>query len=542
MDSLYGIMHGLAVAAQPTHLLYTLIGVFIGTMISHLPGIGPSAGIALLIPVTFGMDPATALMMLAGIYYGCMYGGAVTAILLNTPGDAAAVMTVLDGYPLARKGRAAPTLAIAAVSSFIAGTIGVTALAFIAVPLAAIALHFGPAEYFALILFALTTVSALTGDSIAKGMLATFIGLAISTVGIDLQTGTPRFTMGLVELQDRVSFLVVVVGLFALAEVSRMVEGTLQGTMHVVKVKGRLWFTREDWRRARPAIFRGTAIGFFCGAAPGLGGTIAAMLAYIAEKKVSKRPEEFGHGAIEGVCAPEAATNADTCGAFVHLLALGVPGSGSTAMIMGAFIMYGIQPGPMLFTTHPDLVWGLIASMYLGNMMLVVLNQQVRHPEGAADLRADPRPHHRAVVSPGDDDLERRPDDLPEEPHRRLPAAMRGGLGAAVDLGEAQRRRCSAAPGRAHGWRGRNDDLVRVAAGFLLRWHVRDASEARGQARYRGTDQDHQEQPHGLQRHDEGDVGRAAGGDDGDRIEAARARRKIGGQRIDMEQACQQEG
>jgi putative tricarboxylic transport membrane protein len=374
MDSLHGILHGLAVAAQPTHLLYTLIGVFIGTMISHLPGIGPSAGIALLIPVTFGMDPATALMMLAGIYYGCMYGGAVTAILLNTPGDAAAVMTVLDGYPLARKGRAAPTLAIAAVSSFIAGTIGVTALAFIAVPLAAIALHFGPAEYFALILFALTTVSALTGDSIAKGMLATFIGLAISTVGIDLQTGTPRFTMGLVELQDRVSFLVVVVGLFALAEVSRMVEGTLQGTMHIVKVKGRLWFTREDWRRARPAIFRGTAIGFFCGAAPGLGGTIAAMLAYIAEKKVSKRPEEFGHGAIEGVAAPEAATNADTCGAFVHLLALGVPGSGSTAMIMGAFIMYGIQPGPMLFTTHPDLVWGLIASMYLGNMMLVVLN------------------------------------------------------------------------------------------------------------------------------------------------------------------------
>ena len=374
MESLYGILHGLAVAAQPIHLLYTLIGVFIGTMISHLPGIGPSAGIALLIPVTFGMDPSTALMMLAGIYYGCMYGGAVTAILLNTPGDAAAVMTVLDGYPMARKGRAGAALAIAAVSSFIAGTMGVTALAFVAMPLAAVALHFGPPEYFSLIFFALTTVSALTGKSLAKGMMSTFIGLGLATIGIDLQTGVPRFTLGFVQLQDRVSFLVVVVGLFAIAEVTRMVEGTLQGTMHTVRIQGKLWFTREEWRRAKPAIFRGSAVGFLCGAAPGLGGTIAAMLAYVTEKKVSKRPQEFGHGAIEGVAAPEAATNADTCGAFVHLLALGIPGSGSTAVIMGAFIMYGIQPGPMLFTTHPDLVWGLIASMYIGNLMLLVLN------------------------------------------------------------------------------------------------------------------------------------------------------------------------
>jgi putative tricarboxylic transport membrane protein len=374
MDSLHGILLGLSVAAMPASLLYTLIGVFIGTMISHLPGIGLSAGIALLIPVTFGMDPQTALMMLAGIYYGCMYGGAVTAILLNTPGDAAAVMTVLDGYPLARKGRAGAALAIAAVSSFIAGILGVTALAFVAVPLATVALRFGPVEYFALMLFALTTVSALTGDSLAKGMMATFIGLALATVGIDLQSGTPRFTFGVSELQDRISFLVVVVGLFAIAEVTRMVEGTMQGTLHIVRVEGKLWFTRSEWLRARPAIFRGAGVGFFCGAAPGLGGTIAAMLAYILEKKVSKHPGEFGHGAIEGVAAPEAATNADTCGAFVHLLALGIPGSGSTAVIMGAFIMYGIQPGPMLFQTHPDLVWGLIASMYVGNVMLLVLN------------------------------------------------------------------------------------------------------------------------------------------------------------------------
>jgi putative tricarboxylic transport membrane protein len=374
MDSLQGILHGLAIAATPTHVLYTLAGVFIGTMISHLPGIGPSAGIALLIPVTFGMDPMSALMMLTGIYYGCMYGGAVTAILLNTPGDAAAVMTVLDGYPLARKGRAAATLAIAAVSSFIAGMIGVTALSFVAAPLAAVALHFGPTEYFALICFALSTVSALNGKSLAKGMIAVFMGLGLATVGIDLQSGVPRFTLGLTELLDRVNFLVVVVGLFAIAEVSRMVEGTLGGTLHTVRVEGKLWFTKAEWRRARPAIFRGSTVGFLCGAAPGLGGTLAAMLSYVLEKKLSKHPEEFGHGAIEGVAAPEAATNADTCGAFVHLLALGVPGSGATAVIMGAFIMYGLQPGPMLFHTNPDIVWGLIASMYVGNIMLLVLN------------------------------------------------------------------------------------------------------------------------------------------------------------------------
>ena len=359
---------------MPSHLLYTMIGVFTGTMISHLPGIGPSAGIALLIPVTFGMDPATALMMLAGIYYGCMYGGAVTAILLNTPGDAAAVMTVLDGYPMARRGRAGAALAIAAVSSFIAGTLGVTALAFVAVPLSNLALKFGPAEYFTLILFALSTVSALTGDSLAKGLMATCIGLAVSTIGLDLQSGTPRFTFGLTELQDRVSFLVVVVGMFAMSEVSRMVEGTRDGSIKAVRIQGRLWFTGAEWKRAWPAILRGGSVGFFCGSAPGLGGTIAAMLSYILERKISRRPEEFGQGAIEGVAAPEAATNADTCGAFVHLLALGIPGSGSTAVIMGAFIMYGIQPGPMLFQTHPDLVWGLIASMYVGNMMLLVLN------------------------------------------------------------------------------------------------------------------------------------------------------------------------
>ncbi len=374
MDSVHGILHGLMVAGQPINLLYTLVGVFIGTMISHLPGIGPSAGIALLIPITFGMNPTTALIMLAGIYYGCMYGGAVTAILINTPGDAAAVMTTLDGYPLARQGRAGAALSIAAMSSFIAGTLGVTALTFVAAPVAQLALRFGPTEYFALMVFALSTVSALTGNSLAKGLLSTSLGLAISSIGLDLQSGRSRFTMGIVDLQQGVSFLVVVVGVFALAEVARMAEGTLDGTMHSVRVQGRIWFTRQDWREAFPAILRGWAVGFFCGAAPGLGGTISAMLSYVLEKNLSKTPEKFGKGAIEGVAGPEAAVNADTCGAFVHLLALGIPASGSTAIIMGAFIMYGIQPGPLLFQNQPDLVWGLIASMYVGNVMLLVLN------------------------------------------------------------------------------------------------------------------------------------------------------------------------
>ena len=374
MESLHGILHGLAVALEPAHLLYTLIGVFIGTMISHLPGIGPSAGIALLIPVTFGMDPTTALMMLAGIYYGCMYGGAVTAILINTPGDAAAVMTVLDGYPLARKGRAGAALAIAAVSSFIAGTIGVTALTFVAMPLAAVALKFGPAEYFALILFALTTVSALTGESLAKGMMSIFLGLALATIGIDLQSGVPRFTFGIRQLQERVSFLVVVVGLFAIAEVSRMVEDTLAGTCRSCASRAALVHPRRNG--AGPGRRSCAARRSASSAAPRPASAAPSRPCWpmSPRRRSRKQPEEFGKGAIEGVAAPEAAINADTCGAFVHLLALGIPGSGSTAVIMGAFIMYGIQPGPMLFKTHPDLVWGLIASMYVGNLMLLVLN------------------------------------------------------------------------------------------------------------------------------------------------------------------------
>lgn len=375
METLTHIINGFAVCLQPINLWYTFLGVFLGTVIGVLPGIGPSATIALLIPVTFGMDPTSALIMMAGVYYGSKYGGSTTAILIRTPGEAASVMTSIDGYEMAKKGRAGAALAIAAIGSFLAGTIGVVALTLFAVPLTSMALKFGPAEYFMLMLFAMTAVASLTGKSPAKGIMSTLLGLMIATIGIDLQSGQPRYTMGIAEFQDGVGFVVVVVGLFAMAEVFRGMEGVFRGTApEMIKIKGRLWMTREEWRRSVGPIWRGGIIGFVIGVLPGAGGTIASILSYTTEKRMSKHPEEFGHGAIEGVAGPEAANNSDTAGALVPLLTLGVPGGGATAVMLGAFIMYGIQPGPMLFQNRPDLVWGLIDSMYVGNVMLLVLN------------------------------------------------------------------------------------------------------------------------------------------------------------------------
>ena len=375
MDTLTHIINGFNVCLQPINLWYTFIGVFLGTIIGVLPGIGPSAGIALLIPVTFGMNPTSALIMMAGIFYGTKYGGSTTAILIRTPGEAASVMTSLDGYEMARKGRAGAALAVSAIGSFIAGTIGVVALTLLALPLASMALKFGPAEYFTLMLFALTAVASLTGKSPAKGLLATILGLMISTIGIDLQSGQPRYTMGIAEFQDGVGFVVVIVGLFAVSEVIRGLVDIQKGTAaKMMPVSGRLWLTREEWKRSIGPIWRGGIIGFIIGVLPGAGGTIASILSYTTEKRLSKFPEEFGHGAIEGVAGPEAANNSDTAGALVPLLALGVPGGGATAVLLGAFIMYGIQPGPLLFQNRPDLVWGLVDSMYIGNIMLLILN------------------------------------------------------------------------------------------------------------------------------------------------------------------------
>ncbi len=375
METLNHILNGFSVCMQPINLWYTFVGVFIGTIIGVLPGIGPSAGIALLIPVTYGMNPTSALIMMCGIYYGTKYGGSTTAILIRTPGEAASVMTSLDGYAMAQKGRAGAALAVSAIGSFIAGTIGVVALTLFALPLASMALKFGPAEYFCLMLFAMTAVSSLTGKSPAKGMLATILGLMIATIGIDLQSGQPRYTMGIAEFQDGVGFIVVVVGLFAVAEVLRGLEQVHKGTAPpMIKISGSLWLTKEEWQRSIGPIWRGGIIGFVIGVLPGAGGTIASIMSYTTEKRLSKHPEEFGKGAIEGVAGPEAANNSDTAGALVPLLTLGVPGGGATAVLMGAFIMYGIQPGPLLFEKRPDLVWGLVDSMYIGNVMLLILN------------------------------------------------------------------------------------------------------------------------------------------------------------------------
>jgi putative tricarboxylic transport membrane protein len=375
VDTLTHIINGFAVCMQPINLWYTFIGVFLGTIIGVLPGIGPSAGIALLIPVTFGMNPTSALIMMAGIYYGTKYGGSTTSILIRTPGEAASVMTSIDGYEMAKKGRAGAALAVSAIGSFIAGSLGVVGLTLFASPLTSMALKFGPAEYFTLMLFAMTAVASLSGKSPAKGMLSTILGLMVATIGIDLQSGQPRFTMGVAEFQDGVGFVVVVVGLFAVSEVFRGMEAVYKGTAApMIKIKGKLWLTRDEWMRSIGPIWRGGIIGFIIGVLPGAGGTIASILSYTTEKRLSKRPEEFGSGAIEGVAGPESANNSDTAGAMVPLLSLGVPGGGATAVLLGAFIMYGVQPGPLLFQNRPDLVWGLIDSMYIGNIMLLILN------------------------------------------------------------------------------------------------------------------------------------------------------------------------
>jgi putative tricarboxylic transport membrane protein len=375
METLQHIINGFSICLQPVNLMYTFIGVFLGTIVGVLPGIGPSASIALLIPITYGMDPTSALIMLAGIYYGTKYGGSTTAILINTPGESASVMTAIDGYQMARKGRAGAALAISAVGSFIAGTLGVVGLTLFAIPLTSMALKFGPAEYFALMLFAMTAVSSLAGKSPAKAAISTILGLMIATIGIDLQSGQPRYTAGVPELQDGVGFVIAVVGLFAVAEVFSSMEEMVKGIRpEMIKLRGKLWFTREEWNRSVMPIMRGGVIGFVIGVLPGAGGTIASIMSYVWEKRLSKHPEQFGQGAIEGVAGPEAANNSDTAGALVPLLTLGIPGGGATAVMLGAFIMYGIQPGPLLFQNRPDLVWGLVDSMYVGNIMLLILN------------------------------------------------------------------------------------------------------------------------------------------------------------------------
>ncbi|MPY76193.1 MAG: tripartite tricarboxylate transporter permease [Alphaproteobacteria bacterium] len=364
---------GFSIALTPSNLLFALLGVFLGTVIGALPGIGPSAGIAVLLPVTFGMPPVTAMIMLAGIYYGSMYGGTITSVLINTPGESASVMTTLDGYQMALKGRAGAALGMAAIGSFIAGTASVVLLMVAAPPLADLAVTFGPPEYFALMVLGLTTLASLTSGSMIKGLLMAVVGLMFGTVGIDLMLGAPRFVFDNVNLMDGIDFLPVAVGLFAIGELLFNLYQPVRTEPIKAKLSG-LLPTRQDWRDSYGGVARGTAIGFFVGILPGAGATIASFLAYATEKRVSKRPEKFGTGVIEGVAAPESANNAASTGALIPLMALGIPGSGTTAVMLGALTLYGMQPGPLLMSTHPDVFWGLVASMYIGNVMLLVLN------------------------------------------------------------------------------------------------------------------------------------------------------------------------
>ena len=367
------LLLGFSIALAPTNLLFAFFGVFLGTIIGALPGIGPSAGVAVLLPVTFGMPPVTAMIMLAGIYYGAMYGGTITSVLINTPGESSSVMTTLDGFQMALKGRAGAALGMAAIGSFIAGTLSVVLLMVAAPPLADLAVTFGPPEYFALMVLGLTTLASLTSGSVVKGLLVAVVGLLLGTVGIDLMLGAPRYTFENVNLLDGIDFLPVAVGLFAIGELLFNLYRPVRAEPIKAKLSG-LLPTRQDWRDSWAAIGRGTLIGFFVGMLPGAGATISSFLAYATEKRLSKHPERFGTGVIEGVAAPESANNAASTGALVPLMALGIPGSGTTAVMLGALTMYGMQPGPLLVSTHPDVFWGLVASMYVGNVMLLVLN------------------------------------------------------------------------------------------------------------------------------------------------------------------------
>lgn len=365
---------GLLTAFQLQNLLYALIGVTLGTAVGVLPGIGPALTVALLLPATYKLDPAGSLIMFAGIYYGGMYGGSTTSILLNTPGESASIVTALEGNKMARKGRGGPALATAAIGSFVAGLLATLGLAFIAPSVVKFALSFGPAEYFGLMLLAFMTVSAAFGDSTLRGLTALTIGLALGLIGIDQLTGQNRLTMGLPNLFDGISVTTLAVALFALGETIAIVsQGSVQDDK-VESVKGSVWMTRDDWKRSWKPWLRGTAIGFPIGAMPAGGADVSSFLSYSAEKTFAKNPEEFGHGAIEGVAGPEAANNASAAGTLVPLLTLGLPTTATAAIMLAGFQQFGLQPGPLLFVTNAPLVWGLIASLLVANFMLLVLN------------------------------------------------------------------------------------------------------------------------------------------------------------------------
>jgi putative tricarboxylic transport membrane protein len=375
MDALQSLIGGFANALAPTTLMWGFVGCLIGTLVGVLPGIGPALTIALLLPLTYHVPATSMFVMFAGIYYGAAYGGSTTSILLNTPGESAAVVTALEGNKMARAGRAGPALATAALGSFVAGTIGTIALTFIAPWVVEAALAFGPAEYFSLRVLALVAVSAVLGSSVLRGLLSLGLGLLIGLVGVDLQTGQPRFTFGRAELLDGIEVTVAAVGLFAVGEALYLAwKGRENRSREVMKVSGRLWLSRQDLARSWKPWIRGSLFGFPIGALPAGGAELPTLLSYYTERKLARRPEEFGHGAIEGVAGPEAANNAAAAGVLMPLLTLGIPTSATAAIMLSAFQGYGIQTGPQLFSQQGGLVWTLIASLYIGNIILLVLN------------------------------------------------------------------------------------------------------------------------------------------------------------------------
>ncbi len=367
------ISQGLAVSFQPYNLFLCLLGCLLGTLVGVLPGLGPTAAIALLLPATFHFHPVSAIIMLSGIYYGAMYGGSTTSILVNIPGEAASVVTCLDGYKMALDGRAGPALGIAAFGSYIAGTISVIGLMMVAPPLARVALAFGPPEYFSLMCLGLTILIYLASGSIVKALMMASLGLIIGCIGSDVLTNVHRFTWGIPELMDGVGLIPLVMGLFGISEVLLNMEEQIKSEILRTRIKN-LFPNRQDWRKSALPILRGSILGFFLGILPGGGAAISSFVAYAVEKKISRHPERFGTGAIEGVAGPESANNSAVGGAFIPLFSLGIPSNPVMAILLGALMIHGIIPGPHLVNQHPDLFWGVIVSMYVGNIMLLVLN------------------------------------------------------------------------------------------------------------------------------------------------------------------------
>jgi putative tricarboxylic transport membrane protein len=374
MEAIYALISGFSVALTLQNLMWAFIGAMLGTAVGVLPGVGPALTVALLLPATAQLDPTGALIMFAGIYYGAMFGGSTTSILLNTPGESATIVTAMEGNLMAKRGRAGPALATSAIGSFVAGTLAVIALTLLAPLIVDIALKFGPSEYFAVMVLAFTTLSAVLGSSAVRGLASLFFGLFLGLMGIDSQTGQARFTLGIPELLDGIDVVIVAVGLFAVGETLYVATYLNRIGDTLERMKGSIWMSSRDWARSWKPWLRGTALGFPFGAMPAGGAEIPTFLSYAIEKKLTKHPEEFGKGAIEGVAGPEAANNASATGTLVPLLTLGLPTTATAAIILAAFQQYGLQPGPLLFETQPGLVWGLIASMYIGNAILLILN------------------------------------------------------------------------------------------------------------------------------------------------------------------------